>query len=54
MFPPLCLPSARTEDLSDAVSEEGTEITSHSERYVMKFKVVELYEDLKQRLFHKK
>ncbi len=51
MFPPLCLPAAGAEDLSDSVSEEGARITSHSERYVMKFKVVELYETLKQRLF---
>ena len=51
MFPPLCVPAAGAEDLSDTVSGEGAEITSHSERYVMKFKVVEVYEKLKQRLF---
>lgn len=51
MFPPLCVPAAETENLSDAVSEGSAEITSHSERYVMKFKIVELYETLKQKLF---
>ena len=50
VFPAVCIPSAADKDLSKSVSSDGVEITSNPEKYVMKFKAVEIYEDIK-RLF---
>lgn len=50
MFPPLCLPAAGQQDLSGVLEGESLDITDNSDRYVMKFKVVELYEKLKQKI----
>lgn len=45
MFPAVCIGASG--ELSDSVSKEGTEIAEHSEKYVIKFKTVEIYEDIK-------
>ena len=46
IFPEVCLPSAFG-DLSDTVPENGTEIAQKSDGYIMRFKVVEIYEKIK-------
>jgi stage II sporulation protein R len=46
IFPEMCLPAANA-DLSETVSRGGTEIAEHSNRYKMRFKTVEIYEEIK-------
>lgn len=50
VFPAVCLPSASSAQLSDAVREESAEIAEHSNKYIFRFKTVEIYEDIKQRI----
>ncbi len=48
MYPSLCIASSGAE-LSDAVSEDSAEIASNPQNYVMRFKIVEIYENLRER-----
>ena len=52
IFPQVCIPAASDASLSDSVGQDGVEIAEHPNRYVMKFKTVEIYENIK-RLFQK-
>lgn len=47
VFPAVCIPAAADTDLSKSVGADGVEITSNPQRYIMKFKAVEIYEDIK-------
>ncbi|MBE6733707.1 MAG: stage II sporulation protein R [Ruminococcaceae bacterium] len=47
VFPAVCISSATDRDLSASVGKDGVEITSNPKKYVMKFKAVEIYEDIK-------
>lgn len=47
IFPEICLPSADKGDLTDTVSEETADIAKNQKRYIMRFKAVEIFEDLK-------
>ncbi len=54
MFPPLCVPAAgdvKTDDEKTAeyLSPEEREIISDGKKYVFKFKIIEVYEELKHR-----
>ncbi len=49
VFPCVCLPSASGE-LSDSVASAGVEIAENPQRYVMKFKACEWYENIKNKL----
>jgi len=47
MFPPMCLPAASGEcDMSEFLTEEETEIVENTEKYKLKFKLVEIFESL--------
>ncbi len=49
MFPPLCLPAAtENESLNLYFSEKGTDIITNREKYIVKFKIIELYERVKE------
>lgn len=49
IFPAVCVPAAAPDaELSDSVSETSAEIAEHPKKYVMRFKTVEIYEDLKK------
>ena len=48
VFPAVCIPAASSADLSDSTSSESAKIAESPERYVMRFKTVEIYEDLKK------
>lgn len=51
MFPPLCLPTAsENKDLNVVFSENGADIVGNSNKYVIKFKIVELFEEIKQKI----
>ena len=49
MFPPMCLPSATECEISDVLTDEETEIVTDSEKYKIRFKIVEFLEDLMKR-----
>lgn len=48
IFPEVCIPAASDGSLSDAVTEQGTAVAENPERYVMRFKTVEIYEKIKK------
>lgn len=51
MFPPLCLPAASENADIDAVfGENGAEIVGGTSKYEMRFKIVEIFENLKYKL----
>ena len=51
MFPPMCLPAAQeSEELSQVLEEDDLEIVEGGSRYEIKFKAVELYESVSQKL----
>jgi len=47
IFPEICLPAASDRELSDTVNEDGVRIAEDSDRYILRFKVIEIYEDIK-------
>ncbi|MGN0450564.1 MAG: stage II sporulation protein R [Acutalibacteraceae bacterium] len=48
VFPAVCIPAARDANLSDSTASASAQIAESPERYVMRFKTVEIYEDLKK------
>ena len=48
MYPSLCIASSGAE-ISDVVSDDSAEIANNPQNYVMRFKIVEIYEKLKKR-----
>jgi len=46
VFPAVCIPAASA-DLSGSVGKSGVEITSNAPKYEIKFKAVEIYENIK-------
>lgn len=53
IFPAVCIPAAADASLSDSASDTGAKIAEHPQKYVMRFKTVEIYEDLKKLLKNK-
>ena len=53
MFPPLCIPVADSVEINksatDCLTESGVKIVSGGNKYVMKFKLLEIYEELHQK-----
>ncbi len=47
IFPEICLPAAMKGDLTDTVSEDSAEIAKKPQKYIMRFKAVEIYEEIK-------
>ena len=47
MYPSLCIASSGAE-ITDVVSEDSAEIANNPQNYVMRFKIVEIYEKLKR------
>lgn len=48
VYPAVCLPAADG-DLSESVSEKGVNIAKNPQKYVMRFKIIEWYENLRSR-----
>lgn len=48
IFPEICLPTAQKGDLTDTVSDSTAEIAKKPKKYIMRFKVVEIYEEIKK------
>lgn len=51
IFPEVCIPTSLNGSLSDSVTDTGCEIAENPQRYIMRFKIVEIYENIKK-LFH--
>ncbi len=54
MFPPLCVPAAdgidTNEKTADYLTDSGEKIVSGGEKYIVKFKLLEIYEELRNKL----
>ena len=54
MFPPLCVPAAdgieTKENTADYLTESGEEIVSGGNKYIVKFKLLEIYEEFRDKL----
>ena len=54
MFPPLCVPAAdgieANKNTTDYLSENGEKIINSGDKYIVKFKLLELYEELRNKL----
>lgn len=54
MFPPLCVPAADDVEVKnnteDYLTESGNEIVNGGKKYIMKFKLLEMYEELKNKI----
>lgn len=51
MFPPLCLPAASEEtDVHIAIGDKGAQIIKGGTKYEVRFKLVEMYESIKERI----
>lgn len=48
VFPCVCVPSASEASLSDGVSDEAADTAKNASKYKMKFKTVEIYEEIKK------
>ena len=48
IFPAVCIPAASGASLSDSAADTSVQIAEHPQKYVMRFKTVEIYEDLKK------
>lgn len=48
MFPPMCLPGAQEKaQLSDVISQDALNLVGSGKKYEVKFKIVEIYENIK-------
>ena len=47
IFPEVCIPTA-TADLSDSVEKKNADVAKNSDRYIVRFKIVEIYEQIKK------
>ena len=52
MFPPLCVPTAdgieTNENTADYLTQSGERIVNGGNKYIVKFKMLEIYEKLKE------
>lgn len=53
VFPCVCVPTADDAELSDSVSEGAAQTAQNPQKYIMKFKTAEIYEEFKK-FFSKK
>lgn len=53
IFPAVCLPAASDADLSDSTCKVGAMIATEPQNYIIRFKTVEWYEDIKHFLKNK-
>lgn len=47
IFPEICLPAASDDGLSKTVSSDGVRIAENPNRYILRFRTVEIYEEIK-------
>ncbi len=49
LFPAVCVPAASNDRLDKSASQRSTEIAEHKNKYIMDFKIVEWYENIKSK-----
>lgn len=47
IFPEICLPAARESGLDKTARDDSVSIAKNSDHYILRFKLVEIYEDIK-------
>lgn len=47
IFPSVCVPAASDSNLRESVNDESATVAEQSDRYIVKFKAVEIYEKIK-------
>lgn len=47
IFPSVCIPAATDGNLRESVRDESADVAEQSDRYIIKFKAVEIYEKIK-------
>lgn len=47
VFPSVCVPAASGSDLRDSVKDKSATVAEQSDRYIVKFKAVEIYEKIR-------
>ena len=54
MFPPLCIPAAdgieTNENTADYLTQSGEKIVNGGDKYIIKFKFLEIYEEFRNKL----
>lgn len=48
IFPSICVPTATNGDLRESVNENSAEIAENANKYIVKFKTVEIYEKIRK------
>ena len=48
IFPSICLPAASNASLSDTATQKSAEIAQNGQKYIVRFKIIEIYEKLKK------
>ncbi len=48
VFPAVCIPAASNAELSDTVDENSAQVAYSPQRYILRFKAVEIYEKIKK------
>lgn len=53
LYPPMCIPAAQPkQELEDVLTEDGMEVVTSKPKYEVRFACVELFERIKETLFH--
>lgn len=50
LFPTICLPSAGENSIASVAGEDCAQIAENPQKFIMRFKAVEIYEDIKKHL----
>ena len=50
LFPTICLPSASENSIASVAGEDCAQIAENPQKFIMRFKAVEIYEDIKKHL----
>lgn len=48
VFPAVCIPAASDAELSDTVTEKSAAVAENPQKYILRFKTVEIYEKIKK------
>lgn len=52
MFPAICLSAVSEDEINNILDDEESALISKNKKYEIRFKIVEIYEDIKNRLFN--
>ncbi len=52
MFPAICLSAVSEDEINNVLDDEESALISKNKKYEIRFKIVEIYEDIKNKLFN--